>query len=93
MLASFSNALGRHIHAEEKYVIYTATEIRELARQSGRPMEMAAAMADRKLKVYECKHKESGQVAFLSQAQVNSPKIAANFDIGLPIEEAGNNLF
>lgn len=89
----FLTPWGDMIHAEEKIVSYTATKIRELAKQSGRPTEVAAAMADRKLKVFECTHKESGRVVFLSQAQVDSPKFAGNFNIGLPIEEAGNNLF
>jgi membrane-bound serine protease (ClpP class) len=84
---------GDMVHAEEKIVSYTAESIRQLARDAGRPVEIAAAMADRKLKVFTATEKATGRKAFLSELEAKTPQIADQFEVGAAVAEAGNDRF
>jgi len=84
---------GEFVHAEEKIVSYTAAAVHDLAKSAGRPPAIAEAMVDRKLKVYEATHKDTGRSDFLSEKQIADPKFAEAFTIGPAIAEAGNDRF
>jgi membrane-bound serine protease (ClpP class) len=84
---------GQFIYAEEKIVSYTATAVRELAVASNRPPALAEAMVDRKLKVYEATDLDSGETVFLTELQTKDEKLAAKYEIGAAVPEAGNDRF
>lgn len=84
---------GEFQHAEEKIISYAAASVSEIAQSTGIPKAVAEAMVDRKLKVYEATHKESGAKTYLSEREINDPKNTELFEIGDPISEAGNDRF
>lgn len=84
---------GDMVDAEEKIVSYTAEKIRLLAKDSGRPVELAAAMADRKLRVYYATEKKSGLPVFLNESQTKRANVIANFEIGEAVPESGDDRF
>jgi membrane-bound serine protease (ClpP class) len=84
---------GNMVDAEEKVASYVVEKIRLLAKDSKRPMEIAAAMADRKLKVFRAQEKATGLPAFVNEAQSKRAEVIELFEIGEPVPEAGNNRF
>lgn len=84
---------GQFNHAEEKLVSYTASVIRELAEAKNRPAALAEAMVDRSLTVYEAIEIATGRKAYLSKAELDTPEIAARFQVGPAVLEAGQNRF
>jgi membrane-bound serine protease (ClpP class) len=89
----FMTPWGDIVDAEEKIVSYTAESIRLIAKESGLPVEVAAAMADRKLKVFSATEKSSGLPTFVNESQSQRADVKANFEIGEAIAEAGNDRF
>jgi membrane-bound serine protease (ClpP class) len=57
--------------APEKIVSYLRGHLKELAELKGRPPALLMAMADRELTVYRATHRDSGRVAYLSQAEID----------------------
>ena len=84
---------GMFKHAEEKTVSYLTRALREIAEAKGRPGALAEAMADRNLVVHAATERVSGSTEFLSATQLADPAIAARFDVGQKVPEAGDNRF
>ncbi|MFO1063414.1 MAG: NfeD family protein [Pirellulales bacterium] len=84
---------GLFEHAEEKIVSYLSNELRILAESRNRPPAVAAAMADRQLKVYEVSNKQTGAKTYMSDTDLASKNNAAEFEKGVEIPEAGQNRF
>jgi membrane-bound serine protease (ClpP class) len=80
-------------HVEEKNVSYLHVAMRELAEAKGRPSALARAMADRSLKVFPVKHKESGKLQYLSTDEISKFERADDYEVGASIPEAGENRF
>jgi membrane-bound serine protease (ClpP class) len=59
-------------HAPEKVRSDLALIIRDLAKDKGRPPALAEAMIDMNLAVYRCVHVESGEVAYLSDPELEA---------------------
>jgi membrane-bound serine protease (ClpP class) len=84
---------GMFEHVEEKRVSYLHVALSELAESKGRPSALASAMADRSLKVFPVKNKESGEMQYLSTEQIAKIEISDDFEVGSSIPEAGENRF
>ena len=80
-------------HVEEKSVSYLAPALRKLAELKNRPSALASAMADRSLKVFPVKTKESGEMKYLSTEQIAKLEKPDDFEVGESIPEAGENRF
>ncbi len=59
-------------HAPEKIRSDLARRVRDLATAKGRPPALAEAMVDMNLPVFRVVHKETGQVTFLSQPEMDA---------------------
>jgi membrane-bound serine protease (ClpP class) len=57
-------------HVPEKIVSDLAVQIRQLAEGGGRPPALAEAMIDKSLEVYRVRHAKTGDVAFMSEAEI-----------------------
>ena len=84
---------GDAIDADEKVASAAVTAIRQVASDSGRPIEVAAAMADRKLKIYSATERNTGITAFLTAKEIPNPVNAARFEIGEAVPESGDDRF
>ena len=80
-------------HVEEKNVSYLHPALRKLAELKNRPSALASAMADRSLKVFPVKTKESGEMKYLSTEQIGKLDKPDDFEVGESIPEAGENRF
>lgn len=84
---------GMFEHVEEKNVSYLHVAMRELAESKGRPSALARAMADRSLKVFTVKHRESGKLQYLSNDEIAKLERVDDYEVGASIAEAGENRF
>lgn len=57
-------------HAPEKIVSDLALQLRSLAEAKGRPPALAEAMVNRNLEVFEVRAKETGDIRYLSDAEI-----------------------
>ncbi len=87
--------LGMHgfEHVEEKALSYIAAAVRELAEAQGRPPAIAQAMVDRNVQVYRAVDANSGQVVYVSEADLQNPENAQRFEQPQLIPESGQDRF
>ncbi len=84
---------GQFEHVPEKFLSYAANAVREIASSQNRSPALAEAMVDRSLVVLECTDKATGQKAYLSEKELAVEQVAANYDIGQPVPETGQDRF
>jgi membrane-bound serine protease (ClpP class) len=80
-------------HAPEKIRSHLAQKIRGLAQAKGRSPALAEAMVDMNLVVYQVKNKRIGNLAFLSQHDIDSEDKPAEWERIKPVRESGNGHF
>lgn len=80
-------------HAPEKLRSDLAQQIRELARRGNRPPTLAEAMVDMDLLVFEMRHRESDEVAYLSELEIAALDDPDDWERRRPIVESGEGRF
>lgn len=71
---SFDASLWSYRHADEKIRSHLARNVRDLAESKGRPPSIAEAMVDKDLEVFSVRNRETGDTAFLSEHELNTPE-------------------
>jgi membrane-bound serine protease (ClpP class) len=67
-------------HAPEKLRSDLAQQMREIARQGGRPPTLAEAMVDMDLLVFEVRNRETDEVAYLSELEIAALDAAEDWE-------------
>lgn len=80
-------------HAPEKIRSDLARRVRDLAASKGRPPALAEAMVDLNLVVYRVTNKETGQITFMSQPEIDSSENPNQWEIGPPVLESRESAF
>ena len=80
-------------HAPEKIRSILVAEIRKLASATGRPEALAAAMVDAKLEVYQCTHRQTGELRLMSQPDLQAKGGVGLWERGPLIPESRQELF
>ncbi len=80
-------------HAPEKIRSHLARIVRDLAEQTGRPPALAEAMVDMGLIVYQVENTETGDVAFMSDAEIESADDPDVWKKGKPVLESRKDKF
>ena len=80
-------------HAPEKIVSALTPELRSLAEAKGRPGALAEAMADLDLVVYEVKNTKTGDVDYMSQADIDGTDNPADWEKVRPVPESRDGRF
>jgi membrane-bound serine protease (ClpP class) len=80
-------------HAPEKLRSDLAQQIREIARQGGRPPTLAEAMVDMDLLVYEMRHRETEEVVYLSELEIAALDSPEDWERRRPVVESGEGRF
>ncbi len=80
-------------HAPEKIRSHLARHVRDLAAAKGRPPALAEAMVNMDLIVYRVTNKETGQVTFMSQAEIDSSEDSGVWEKGPPVLESRKGSF
>lgn len=84
---------GQFEHAEEKVVSYTVTAVREVAESQQRPGAVVEAMVDRSVTVYQATNKQTGEVVYVTDKELDAAGAAERFDLGAAVPETGQNRF
>ncbi|GIX05214.1 MAG: hypothetical protein KatS3mg114_1083 [Planctomycetaceae bacterium] len=63
---------GQFERAPEKVLSLLKLELRQLAERKGRPAALAEAMADRSLRVFQVRHKDTNHVNFLTEEEIQA---------------------
>ena len=80
-------------HAEEKFVSNLAEQVRNLARAKGRPPALAEAMVDRSVVVYRVEEKQTGEVTYMSDAEIAADPDPDRWAKGEPVFESREDHF
>lgn len=80
-------------HAPEKIRSHLARVVRDLAEQTGRPPALAEAMVDMGLIVYRVENTETGEIAFMSDAELDSADNPKLWKKGKPVLESREDKF
>ena len=80
-------------HAPEKIRSHLARVVRDLAEQTGRPPALAEAMVDMGLIVYRVENTQTGEVAFMSDAEIESAQNPELWKKGKPVLESREDKF
>jgi len=80
-------------HAPEKIRSHLARVVRDLAEQTGRPPALAEAMVDMGLVVYKVENTETGKVAYMSDAEIQSADNPDVWKKGKPVFESREDKF
>ncbi|NIP85863.1 MAG: peptidase, partial [Planctomycetales bacterium] len=80
-------------HAPEKIRSDLARKVRDLAEAKGRPPALAEAMVDDQLIVYRVQDKQTGQIAFLSDAELASAADPDRWEKQQPVLESRQKKF
>jgi membrane-bound serine protease (ClpP class) len=80
-------------HAPEKIRSVLVRQVRDLAEARGRSPALAQAMVDMDITVYRMTHKQTGEVRFLSQQEIDSADDADQWTQGPPVLETQGKLF
>ncbi|MEZ6114482.1 MAG: NfeD family protein [Pirellulaceae bacterium] len=84
---------GLFRHAEQKVLSELAAHLRDLAESKGRSPALVEAMADRNLVVYQVTNRETGEVRYWSQAELDSASDAEQWERGKPVFETREDKF
>ncbi|MCC9599376.1 ATP-dependent Clp protease proteolytic subunit [Stieleria sp. JC731] len=84
---------GAFRYVEEKRRSAVAQRARDAAEQTGRPMTLAEKMTDKDMVVFRSVNKESGEVRYLSDKELESMPDADQWEVGKPIREANKDMF
>jgi len=77
-------------YAPEKERSLLVSKLRTLAEATNRPPALAAAMVDKDLVVYQVKNRETGEVTYMSEADIGSDD---RWEKGDPVPESAEGLF
>ncbi len=80
-------------YAPEKIRSDLARRVRDLASATGRPPALAEAMVNKDLVVYRVTNKQTGQVTYMSQHEIDSSDDPAIWDKGPPVLESREGSF
>lgn len=80
-------------HAPEKIQSDLARRVRDLASATERPPALAEAMVDMDVVVYRVRNKESGDVTYMSQAELDSMENPEVWEKGRPVIESREGSF
>ena len=80
-------------HAPEKVRSHLAQLVRELAEEKGRSAALAEAMVDMDLEVFQCENKNTGEIAYLSEAELESRDDAGSWEKGNLVIESKQEHF
>ena len=89
----FQDQDGMFRHAPEKIRSILAAEVRKLAAATDRPEVLAEAMVDAKLEIFQCTHRESGEVRLMSTYDLENQGGAALWEQGPLVPETRKDLF
>lgn len=80
-------------HAPEKIRSDLARRLRDLAAAHGRPPALAEAMVDMNLVVYRVTNRETGEVTYMSQQEIDSSDNPDAWETGPPVLESREGSF
>lgn len=73
-------------HAPEKIRSDLVAKVRGLCEDTGRPPAIAEAMVDMDLEVFKCTNVDTGEVAYMSDSELNALENPADWQKGPPLE-------
>jgi membrane-bound serine protease (ClpP class) len=80
-------------HAPEKLMSDLAVKIRRLASAKGRPPALAEAMVDRNCEVFPVTNRKTGELTYMSEAEIASLKDAEDWEKGKLVFESRRDHF
>jgi len=81
----------RYTEAKSRSVL--AQKARDTAAATGRPVALAEKMTDKDMVVYQATNASTGEERLLSDKEHASMEDAADWELGVPIREAGKEMF
>ena len=80
-------------HAPEKIRSDLVRRVRDMAEAKGRPPAVTEAMVDMDLEVFRCTHRDTGEVRWMSEPELQEDGGAARWDQGAMLQESRQGLF
>ena len=84
---------GRFRYTEAKSRSVLAQKVRDTAEARGRPVALAEKMVDKDLVVYSATNRNTGEVRYLSNKDLESLENRDQWEKGNPVREAGKEMF
>jgi len=80
-------------HAPEKIRSMLAREVRDLAEAAGRPPALAEAMVDMDLVVYRVKNRQTGEIRYMAQHEIDAAIAPGDWEKLQPVPESREGKF
>jgi membrane-bound serine protease (ClpP class) len=80
-------------HATEKVRSDLVRRVRDLSERRGRPPALAEAMVDMDLVVYRVTNRDTGEVTYMSEPEIESSDAPQQWEKGPPVQESREGLF